>query len=237
MTFEEQWQAWCARSDETHNGVVLLFHNRAVWRTIRKMIDTNPAVEQTGFAENWLARCYTTTQLVGIRRECDGDKDSIGLRRSLKHLSGTPRMATREWYRSELLSRTPGLTEDDLAWRMAGFDDFAGPGKAFIDARLVEEDIARLEAALEKAETYTNKVIAHRDDIRNTAPAPITWGDLDSALNTVGEIHRKYFKLRHAGGILPVITPIPQGFGWDKMFETAWKPEGFVPPDDLSFEV
>ena len=24
------------------------------------MIDANPAVRQTGFAENWLARCYTT---------------------------------------------------------------------------------------------------------------------------------------------------------------------------------
>ena len=238
MTREEQWQAWCARFDETHHGVILLFHNRAVWRTIRAMIDTNPAVRRTGFAENWLARCYTTTQLVGMRRECDDDSGSIGLRRSLKQLASAPRMATRAWYRSELLARTPDRTPDDLARLVTGFDEFAEPSAAFIDPRRVQADMDRLEAALAKAETYTNKVIAHRDDVRGaaTAPAPITWGELDNALNTVGAVHRKYFKLRHAGTHLGSLTPIPQDLGWDKMFDTAWKPEGFVAPDDLSFD-
>jgi hypothetical protein len=238
MTREDEWRGWCARFDETHNVVILLFHNRAVWRTIREMIDTNPAVQRTGFAENWLARCYTTTQLVGIRRECDGDKGSIGLRRSLKHLASTPRIATRAWYRSELLRRTPDLTADDLAWRMAGFDDFAQPGAPFVDPALVNADIELLEAALENAETYTNKVIAHRDDIQGEAVKPVsaTWGDLDGALNTVGQVHKKYYKLRHAGTVLWNVTPLPQDHGWDRMFETAWKAPGFIPPDDQSFD-
>src|SRR5882757_1185936 len=128
MTRQEEWQGWCARFDETHHGVILLFHNRAVWRTIRKMIDTNPAVRQTGFAENWLARCYTTTQLVGIRRECDGDQGSIGLRRSLTQLASVPRMATRDWYRAELMIRDPERSAQDLERCMVGFDEFAGAG-------------------------------------------------------------------------------------------------------------
>jgi hypothetical protein len=84
------------------------------------------------------------------------------------------------------------------------------------------------QPALLKAETYTNKVIAHRDDIQDEAsqPVSITWGDLDSALNTVGQVHRKYFKLRHAGTHLGNLTPIPQGLGWDQdvrdRMEAGW---------------
>jgi hypothetical protein len=236
VTTEDDWQGWCARFDRTHNGVIRLFHDRAIWRTIRAMIDSNPAVQQAGFAENWLAWSYTTTQLIGIRRESGADTDSIGIRRSLKSLASTPRMATRSRYRQQIQQR--GSDGEDLERLAESFNQFAAPGRPFADAGLVRADLAQLEAVILRVNDYTTKVLAHRDDnitVRTSAAPPVTWGELDAAINAIGAIHKKYYQLRHGGKTLwsltPVITP-----GWVRMFETAWMPPGFLPPDDLAFE-
>jgi hypothetical protein len=69
MTLEEELQRWRERYDTTHNGVLRLFHDRAIWRTILAILEANPAVARGGFGEYWLGSCYTTSQLIGIRRE------------------------------------------------------------------------------------------------------------------------------------------------------------------------
>jgi hypothetical protein len=33
----------------------------------------------------------------------------------------------------------------------------------------------------------------------------------------------------------PALTPLKSP-GWIQMFQTAWMPPGFIPPDDLDFE-
>lgn len=44
MNLEEQWQGWRSGFDRTHNGVVRLLHDRAIWRTILAMLDAKPRV-------------------------------------------------------------------------------------------------------------------------------------------------------------------------------------------------
>ena len=52
--------------------------------------------------------------------------------------------------------------------------------------------------------------------------AIITWGELDTAINTIGELYKKYYKLRHPGEKLGNLEPdLPAG--WDRIFDTAWK--------------
>ncbi len=90
MTLEEEWQRWRECYDTTHNGVLRLFHDRAIWRTILAMLEANPAVARGGFGEYWLGSCYTTSQLIGIRRETGTDNKSVGMLRSLNSLASTP---------------------------------------------------------------------------------------------------------------------------------------------------
>jgi hypothetical protein len=90
MTLEEEWQRWRERYDTTHNGVLRLFHDRAIWRTILAMLEANPAVARGGFGEYWLGSCYTTSQLIGIRGETGTDNKSVGMLRSLNSLASTP---------------------------------------------------------------------------------------------------------------------------------------------------
>ncbi|MCX9193159.1 hypothetical protein C3Y87_17455 [Carbonactinospora thermoautotrophica] len=42
MTAHTDWQRWCDRFDKIHNGVIRLFRDRAIWRTILAMLDANP---------------------------------------------------------------------------------------------------------------------------------------------------------------------------------------------------
>lgn len=59
------WEGWCGRFDQVENGVLRLFHDRMIWRTILAMLDQNREVQRGGFGEHWLGWCYTTTQLIG----------------------------------------------------------------------------------------------------------------------------------------------------------------------------
>jgi hypothetical protein len=239
VTAEDEWQGWCARFGKTHNGVIRLFHDRAIWRTILAMLDANPKVARGGFGEYWLGSCYTDSLLIGIRRETGGDSGSIGLLRSLKALTSNPRMATRAWYVQQVrLGDHQGWDAWALADLEAGFNRYAASGEPFIDPALVWQDITALEAVITHVNAYTSKTIAHRDDdVRRgvSGAPPVTWAELDAALDAVGNMHRKYYRLCHPGeslgGLTPLISP-----SWIQMFGTAWMPPGFTMPDHFDFD-
>jgi hypothetical protein len=108
VTAQDDWQRWCDRFDKLHNGILRLFHDRGIWRTILAMLDANPQVARGGFGEYWLGSCYTDSMLIGIRRETGADSHSIGIRRSLNNLASNPRMATRSWHEQEVRQRNQG---------------------------------------------------------------------------------------------------------------------------------
>jgi hypothetical protein len=237
VTAQDDWQRWCERFDRLHNGILRLFHDRGIWRTILAMLDANPRVARGGLGEYWLGSCYTDSMLIGIRRETGADDESIGIRRSLNSLASTPRMATRSWYEQEVQQRNQGRDAWELAQLDAAFNIFAVPGQPFIDSVRVRQDITELDAVIHRVNTYTSKAIAHRDGNPQGAPAglAVTWGELDAALDAVGNIYKKYYRLRHAGEALGILTPLKSP-GWIQMFETAWMPPDFNLPHDLSFE-
>lgn len=238
MTAQDDWQRWCDRFDKIHNGVLRLFHGRAIWRTILAMLDANPLVARGGFGEYWLGSCYTDSMLIGIRRETGADSDSIGILRSLRGLASNPRMARRDWYEQRIRQ---GDHRGRGAWELGeldgGFNIFAGPGQPFIDASRVKQDITALETVISRVNTFTTKTIAHRDDVLRGAPAApaVTWGELDVALDAVGSIYKKYYRLRHPGEALGALTPL-RSPAWIEMFQTAWMPPGFTLPDHHEFE-
>jgi hypothetical protein len=234
---QDDWQRWCDDFDKLHNGILRLFHDRAIWRTILAMFDANPGVARGGFGEYWLGSCYTDSMLIGIRRETGDDARSIGILRSLSKLAGKPQIASRFWYEQEVRQRNQGRDAENLAELDSGFNIFAAPGQPFIDAARVRQDIATLKAVIKRVNDYTNKTIAHRADDPRGVPADsaVTWGELDAALDAVGNIYKKYYRLRHAGEAFGILTPLKSP-ACVQMFQTAWMPSGFILPDNLAFE-
>jgi hypothetical protein len=216
-----RWQSWCDQFDELHNDILGLFHSRRVWRKIRKMIETNPAVVRTPIVEHWLAQCYSGSQLSAVRRQRGQDERSVSLWLALEHLARTPEMATRAWFAAELKRR--GVAPQYLEDRIADFDNFAGPGNQHVDPVPVRDDRDRLVADVEKAKIFTDKVVAHRDYPTGASAQPpeISWAEFDIAIDTIGEIYKKYYRLRYPGQVLGNLTPdLP--LGW----VACWRPHG-----------
>ena len=237
MSAQDKWQQWCDQFDQLHNGILRLFHDRAIWRTIMAMLDANPQVTRGGFGEHWLGSCYANSMLIGIRREAADDAQSIGLLRSLNKLAGRPQMASRAWFEQQIQQRHQERDAEKLGKLYAGFDVFAAPGQPFIDPARVHQDVSTLKAVIRRANDYTNKTIAHRHgDPSGLSPdLGVTWGELDGALDSLGTLYKKYYRLRHTGDVLGNLTPLISP-AWIQMFETAWMPPDFIPPDNDSFE-
>lgn len=225
-----EWGQWCSQFDALHNEVLGLHHSRRMWRTVRSMIETNPAVRRSGIAEYWMNQSYSVCQLVAVRRQTDGRKGVVSLHRSLDHLARKPSMVTRAWFSQELESNPK--SRPYAASLAAGFDDFADPGQAQVKASSVAADRDQLTAAADRAKQVVDESLAHLADPTRggTGPPAITWGDLDIAVDTIGNLYKKYYRLSHPGAILGNLEPnLPPG--WDRIFETAWKPIGFSAGD------
>ena len=221
MTSDSSWQAWCQRFDALHDNVLDLFHSRRVWQTIRAMIETAPNVQRSGIPEHWLTRCYTTSQMSAIRRQLDRNPKAASLWRSLEQLATTPAMATRAWFTAQLQGRG---TDPRYLTEIAGkFDLFASPSMDCVDRQIVLRDRDSLVAVGATAEAVVNKVVAHHEYQPPKKPPEITWRQFDNAIDVIGDLYKKYYQLRHPGSVLGNLIPeLPAG--WDRLFETAWKP-------------
>jgi hypothetical protein len=67
--------------------------------------------------------------------------------------------------------------------------------------------------------------------------APVTCAELGAALDAIGNIYKKHYRLRHpvnrwARHAADITRMDPDG----SRCSSAWTPNGFVPHDDLSFE-
>jgi hypothetical protein len=226
---DERWVRWCRDMDDVHREIVTTFHNRWVLRTMLEMLDFNPDVEQATVITNWMKRCYATTVCTAIRRECDGARDTTSLARCLESLVECPHIATRRRWVQGVESQTQD--EGVRRYANAGFDIFAASGSDLIDPGPVTADIERLRAAAGPVKKYTDKVLAHRARNGRAQPINLRFDQIDHALETLGEVYLKYYRLRHLSGSLGSLAPIVER-SFLTMFQAPWYADGFVPPDE-----
>lgn len=226
---DSKWELWVKDFDAAREELHNLFHTRWLWLAINGMLD-NSGVQQYASVQNYLIRTYVTTICTGIRRECDPDPRSASLARCLQALIDCPLFASRDRYRSLLEGELAGRPDADT-----GFDVFASAGASFVDSDIVGSDLRDLRGAAAKAKRYTDKVLAHRDRATSANPSwiSLTFGEMHNALDAVGSTMKKYYKLRHPGQLLAVVTPTPNDVRFLSMFEQPWLTDGFSPPNEL----
>ncbi|MFD4503693.1 hypothetical protein [Streptomyces sp. NPDC058457] len=224
---DAKWQKWCTIFDAAEDDIRTLFHNRHVWTTIEDMwVQSGPEIQLNTITQNWFIRLYVNAQCTGIRRECDEDTRTSSLARCLRRLTETPGMASRARYEAAITTN-PEVKDEYKAGLIRGYDDFALASIAScLDQDRIEGDLAALHAAAETTRYYTNKIIAHRQitDEKIT----LSWFDLNRALNTVGRVLKRYYRLRHPGSILGNLG-VDLPLGWEQPFRSAWCPEDFWP--------
>lgn len=225
--YDDRWKRWCDDFDAAEQDILRLFHNRYVWLAINGMWEENAdQIQLNAIVQNWFTRLYVNTQCGGIRRECDPDTRTSSLERCLRRLLESPRLVDRARYEAEIRA-IPDVQSKHLPGLLRGFDEFAlTPTTNCLDQDRIEIDLAALRVAAQTTRDYTNKIVAHREVLG--AKITLPWADLDKALNTVGNVLKRYYKLRHPGSILYNLTPdLPPG--WEQPFCAAWSPSGFAP--------
>jgi hypothetical protein len=114
-----------------------------------------------------------------------------------------------------------------------GYDAYASAGRNELDRDRLKADLDKLADATVLVEDYTNARIAHighEVDLRD-----LTYGELDRAIDAVGALAHKYYRLRHPeqGGFW-YLTPTVEA-RWLAAFQHPWWTANFQPirPEDL----
>jgi hypothetical protein len=155
---------------------------------------------------------YGSTQTAAVRRQLDRTRKSVSLVRLLEDIARNREAMTRELH---LAVWGPEWANE----ANANFDRFASsraPDR--IDVTGVEADIAQLDQIGEVVMRYVDEAIAHT--ARRPTHSPPSYGDLNAAIDTIGQLVTKYGSLLKAE-ILHQLEPVIQG-DWKAPFRQPW---------------
>jgi hypothetical protein len=157
---------------------------------------------------------YFTSQAIGIRRQTDVRTDVMSLAALIKRVAVAPEVLSRARF-------SDARSEDDDANR--DFDSLIGaPGLDHIHPATPLEDLRRLREETESVRTWATKEVAHYDRNKGTFEVGLTYGELHSAVDLVGELFRKYYSLIRVSDVLlgHLVMPL-----WPVIFRVAWIPD------------
>jgi hypothetical protein len=208
-------EKWERDLENIKNAVLGLHHNRNVYRTVGKIVDDNGTLPPSHFF-NYAQHRYAITQCAAIRRQAEVYPSRVvSLASLLAEIADEPERMTRERYIA--LHEDPDPYFQELAEKIFT-EKFVGDVGNHIDPAIVESDLAKLRDAAETIEKHTDRNIAHAD--REGAKALATFGEIDTAIDVIGELFRKYALLLTAAG-WATLEPVPQE-DWLAVFRQPW---------------
>jgi hypothetical protein len=207
------YRRWLRWWKVIHRDIVLLAHNRDLYRQVGKMIDANPAIQVPSVFYDWMRRAYLADQTSAIRRLADHRKDVVSLRRLIAEIADHPEVISRR--------RFVGLYRGYRAseWAHTDFDSLAGPGAKVVDRKAVRRDLRSVIATNARIKTFVDKHIAHRAE-HPTRRLP-AYADLDRSIDLFERLGPRYGMVLTAegGDMVPTIQS-----GWMRPFRVAWLP-------------
>jgi hypothetical protein len=205
-------EKWEKDLDTIKDEVIGLHHNRDVYRTVGRIVDEHGGLPPTLFFD-YAQRTYAVTQQAAIRRQAEVNPARVvSLASMLTEMLKEPERLTRErfvaWY-----------GEDDERWGNQVFDEmFAGDVGDHIDPKVIAVDLAELAKAAESVKRHVDRHVAHTD--RRGLKTPTTFGDIDRAIDAIGELFTKYALLL-TGASWATLEPVVQ-HDWLAVFRQAW---------------
>lgn len=226
MTDDERFADWLGWYEEAKADVTTLFHQRHIWRNLLAMLGSNPEIQHHAVVNEWLARSYSQTLAVGVRRQSEYGERRPTIARLLHEIATHPGVLTFSRYRDV----EPGqpLASVQETWSRYAAQDSG------VDSTTVRADLGEIVSRCEPARRWVNQGIAHRGRDIIDSPLSISFDELHAGLDTLGATTKKYFALFHPGQVLYRVTP-DTGLQWTEMFAVPWRSDHFVPipSDDL----
>ena len=208
-----KWLEWLEAIDR---DMTRMFRDRFMWREVAAM--TKTAALPSSHIFNGLNTWYAQAQMIAVRRQAEvaspGRKPVVSLATLLHQIALHPNVMTRDRYVS--------LYPPDMRGRGdAAFERIAGVGETQIPAEIPGAAIDRLGAAAGPVKQYVDRVVAHSDR-RKPRTIP-TFGDLDHAIDAVGEVFAEWSQWLTAS-VRWEMEPVFQ-YDWKAPFRRAWLPE------------
>lgn len=180
------------------------------------MLEANPSIPESWWIKGWITQQAVKVLAVGIRRQADKGSDVVSLVRLLKEIKKHPEVITRERFTAICL---PGDDETMKLVAERNFDAWAGAGESQIDPNLVQSRLDKIHQAVNKVYLYVNKILAHADE--GDPSLGFTFGELDAALDSIGEVFRETYLLLNCSDLTSAIPTIINP--WQRAFMVPWQ--------------
>ena len=211
----ERWRGWLGvepKQPTIFQDVVTMMATRQIWDEYREVYDHAPdRARSHGTFDNWLAGNYWRTQVMAVRRQVDQRRDVVSLRRLLLQIKKHPEVLNVE--------RVARDRDADAAQAARDLASLVRVDGDHIEAAEVEEDLFQLKKDTHSVRRLATKSVAHYDEkLHEIVLEPVTWGELNAAIDTIVELFTKFRQLVLGAYMTNVVQMVP----WTGIFEVAW---------------
>jgi hypothetical protein len=214
----EKWRRWCEGS--IRSDVVTMHAHRDTFQEVHRIAAENGQLPDSYFWD-FLRDTYATSQAVAVRRQAETDAQVCTLGRLLVEITGDSQRLTRAFWvgmwdpgpQPSGLSQPLGVMEANRQ-----FDEyFACSTGEHLDPEIPRDDLTSLTAAAASVKTYVDQHVAHSD--ARPQPGMPTFDDLNSAIDMIGHLFRRYASLLTAASY--TLVPVHQD-DWLAVFRQPW---------------
>ena len=204
----DKWIRWLEQAIQPQ--VIEMLHRRYVYEAVSEITKRNDSLPPSSVFD-FISGTYAVTQSMAVRRQVEAGGRVVSLGTLLTEIANDPERLTIEWY----LAR--GDNDDRRHFAHVWASTFADEEMRF-DPRRVLADLDTLTTTSSAVKQYVDTHLAHTDR-KPLASLPIM-GDLNGAMDTIGELFHKYAGLL-SGVHWATLVPVPQG-NWLAVFLEPW---------------
>jgi hypothetical protein len=200
----DKWHRWLdGRILDEINGMGFM---RVVYRNVTEIVTENDDLPNSAFWD-YFRETYAISQSIAVRRQAESSSRVHTLGRLIREIADSPDAVTRgSW-----LAR--GRSELDAG----GFDRYASADGSQLDPAIPVADLTRLEVAATDVKKYVDQYVAHSD--ARPEPVGLTFPDLESAMDVVGGLYRRYSMILAAEDRAVEVLLDPS---WLAIFRQPW---------------
>jgi hypothetical protein len=209
---ESAWQRWVGWIERVRVDVKSALEDRMVFRGFSDVVRQNERWIGDHYGarfSHFIARAYVARVALAVRRHSREHKDAITLAGLLEQMEKCAPQFTFDFF----LERFPGGGEDQFTQK-ATFKYVSQDGRVASGA-LIRQEIGELQRLTTKVEGFVDKELAHLD--KKGLAGPVTFNDLDNALDALDRMACKYLTLL-TGGYRDTIAGTIQE-PWEEIFE------------------
>jgi hypothetical protein len=208
----DKWRRW---ADERIKPEVLTMNlHRYAFKEVTAIVNANGQLPGSYFLE-FTQDTYATSQAIAVRRQAEVSSRVVSLGQLIAEIESDAGRLTRSYWVGLWSDPTLGGRADAAFTR-----HFAPGGGNELDPAVPARDLQRLAAGARSVSAYVDEYVAHSDATQRTNLP--TFDDLDTAIDTIGELFIAYYNLLTASTWHTLVPAIQHN--WLAIFRQPWMP-------------